>query len=502
MIQVENNQVLLFKINRLPQTSKILGAELHYLHSSCQEIQCNHSDKKGRRSPRYLHFCFHQSVANQPLQLIGSRRIFTRPNRWMVIELNNSVILSSEAQIKFSVTLSPPSKCRMQPVSRQCTQSSFFRQNGAFMVIYLREEHHSIRTLSPPRNAVFNLGSDITGSVHLTTIVPNLNKSNEQVAKRRELQKNSEPVYQQPGNSHALFQRIRANGQKRADINETICEEDGTVIHFVNCRLERPAEPIQDNRWKDQAELNETSTLTRHQKRKTSMIYQPYTTISAQEGYAKSIMLSAQYPSHLRCSSALFCSVPPLQTSDVRRLSESEDYFLFCRSSETVATEGVRSKFISLMRVLYVNHCGRVRVYGKFSPEFTTSSSVRQCCPPSPSPVKFFIDLLHEIPLHCEEGLQNWVGSDPNLMLAEEPIELLEMGLSLESRGPVQPLLISDTYCAHVTSVFCQGGAIHTASWVRNLASMFREHTLSVSVFKALVESGGKIGLVMLRYAR
>ncbi|OON19241.1 transforming growth factor beta like domain protein, partial [Opisthorchis viverrini] len=228
MIQVENNQVLLFKINRLPQTSKILGAELHYLHSSCQEIQCNHSDKKGRRSPRYLHFYFHQSVANQPLQLIGSRRIFTRPNRWMVIELNNSVILSSEAQIKFSVTLSPPSKCRMQPVSRQCTQSSFFRQNGAFMVIYLREEHHSIRTLSPPRNAVFNLGSDITGSVHLTTIVPNLNKSNEQVAKRRELQKNSEPVYQQ----QKLQRSRRSLPSQRRQRHQGVCSIHSMPVNF------------------------------------------------------------------------------------------------------------------------------------------------------------------------------------------------------------------------------------------------------------------------------
>ncbi|GAA53092.1 bone morphogenetic protein 5/6/7/8 [Clonorchis sinensis] len=227
VIQVENNRVLRFKINRLPQTSKILAAELHYLHSPCQEIQCNHSGKKGGRSPRYLHFNFHQSVANQPLQFIGSRRIITRPNKWVVIELNSLLTSSSEAQIKFSVTLSPPAKCYMQPVSRRCTQSSFFRQKGPFMVIYLREEHHSIQTLSTPRNAVFNLGSDITGSVHLRTIVQNLNKSNEQVDKRKELQKNSEPVYQQK-----LQRSRRTLPNQRRQRHQGVCSIHSMPVNF------------------------------------------------------------------------------------------------------------------------------------------------------------------------------------------------------------------------------------------------------------------------------
>ena len=51
---------------------------------------------------------------------------------------------------------------------------------------------------------------------------------------------------------------------------------------------------------------------------------------------------------------------------------------------------------MSLLEVLYTNSRGRVRVYGKLSPEFTTSSGVRQECPLSPFLFNFVIDLLIE----------------------------------------------------------------------------------------------------------
>ena len=46
-------------------------------------------------------------------------------------------------------------------------------------------------------------------------------------------------------------------------------------------------------------------------------------------------------------------------------------------SVDRQALKGVPSKFLSLLKALYSNYRGRVRVYGKLSPEFTTSSGVR-----------------------------------------------------------------------------------------------------------------------------
>ncbi|KER25219.1 hypothetical protein T265_07261 [Opisthorchis viverrini] len=47
-------------------------------------------------------------------------------------------------------------------------------------------------------------------------------------------------------------------------------------------------------------------------------------------------------------------------------------------------SRGVPHKFLNLIKALYANSRGRVKVYGKLSPEFTTSSGVRQGCPLSP----------------------------------------------------------------------------------------------------------------------
>jgi hypothetical protein len=44
---------------------------------------------------------------------------------------------------------------------------------------------------------------------------------------------------------------------------------------------------------------------------------------------------------------------------------------------QCLSIKGVPSKFLSLLKALYNNSRGRVKVYGKLSPEFTTSSGVR-----------------------------------------------------------------------------------------------------------------------------
>ncbi|KER31298.1 hypothetical protein T265_02479 [Opisthorchis viverrini] len=54
------------------------------------------------------------------------------------------------------------------------------------------------------------------------------------------------------------------------------------------------------------------------------------------------------------------------------------------------------SKLLTLLKVLYANSRGRVEVYGKLSPEFTTSSGVRQGCPLSPFLFNFVIDTIME----------------------------------------------------------------------------------------------------------
>ena len=43
--------------------------------------------------------------------------------------------------------------------------------------------------------------------------------------------------------------------------------------------------------------------------------------------------------------------------------------------------KGVPPKFLNLLKAPYADSCGHVRVYGKLSPEFSTSSGVRQGCP-------------------------------------------------------------------------------------------------------------------------
>ena len=170
---------------------------------------------------------------------------------------------------------------------------------------------------------------------------------------------------------------------------------------------------------------------------------------------------------------------------------------------QCLAIKGVPSKFLSLIKALYADSCGRVRVYGKLSPEFTTSSGVRQGCPLSPFLFNFVIDMLLEIslpasetsgvemlpgrsladieyaddiallgsdpsemqmilnnlnnsaarfgmrftPAKCKVLLQDWVGSNPHLMLAGEPIDVVDkfvyLGSCISSGGLAGDEIIS-----------------------------------------------------------
>ncbi|KER19410.1 hypothetical protein T265_15549, partial [Opisthorchis viverrini] len=156
---------------------------------------------------------------------------------------------------------------------------------------------------------------------------------------------------------------------------------------------------------------------------------------------------------------------------------------------QCLRSKGVPSKFLTLIKALYANSRGRVKVYGKLSPEFTTSSGVRQGCPLSPFLFNFVIDTItedslpasntcgvevlpgppptdieyaddiailgsnpvamqtilnnlsnsasrfgmHFTPAKCKVLLQDWVGSNPSLMLADEPIEVVDKFVYLDS---------------------------------------------------------------------
>ena len=58
---------------------------------------------------------------------------------------------------------------------------------------------------------------------------------------------------------------------------------------------------------------------------------------------------------------------------------------------QCLSVKGVPPKFLNILKALYAHPRGRVRVYGRLSPEFSTSSGVRQGCS---SPLYFSILLL------------------------------------------------------------------------------------------------------------
>ena len=137
---------------------------------------------------------------------------------------------------------------------------------------------------------------------------------------------------------------------------------------------------------------------------------------------------------------------------------------------------------MSILKVLYANPRGRVRVYGQLSPEFSISSGIRQGCPLShflfnfvidsilqssllvsgscgvellpggcltdmeyaddiallgsnPSQIQIIINNLtsaaarfgmHFTPAKYKVLLQDWSGSGPNLVLTGEPIDVVD----------------------------------------------------------------------------
>ena len=61
-----------------------------------------------------------------------------------------------------------------------------------------------------------------------------------------------------------------------------------------------------------------------------------------------------------------------------------------------MSQKGVPIKFVNLLKSLYSQSRGCVRVYDSLSPEFTTKSGVRQGCPISPFLLNFVMDSLLE----------------------------------------------------------------------------------------------------------
>ncbi|KER22108.1 hypothetical protein T265_09726 [Opisthorchis viverrini] len=241
--------------------------------------------------------------------------------------------------------------------------------------------------------------------------------------------------------------------------------------------------------------------------------------------------------------------------------------------------KGVPHKFLTLIKALYANSSGRVKVYGKLSPESTTSNGVRHGCPLSPFLFNFVIDTIMEdslpasnargvevlpgppltdieyaddiallgsdpvamqtilnnlnnsasrfgmrfTPAKCKVLLQDWVGSNPNLMLADEPIEVVDKFVCVDSCISPGGLAKDDisiqigkqllqTYVTcgvGVTSASLSGsslqccGALHITIWLRNLAAARRgrqkTQCLTIDVFGALPESGGNTGSAILK---
>ena len=99
-----------------------------------------------------------------------------------------------------------------------------------------------------------------------------------------------------------------------------------------------------------------------------------------------------------------------------------------------LSLKGVPEKFINIIRSLYANSRSRVRAYGNVSPEFTTTSGVRQGCPLSPFLFNFVVDTLLENALSsCEDsGIELLPGgklsdleyADDIVLLSEDPGKL------------------------------------------------------------------------------
>ncbi|CAH8647362.1 unnamed protein product [Dicrocoelium dendriticum] len=66
---------------------------------------------------------------------------------------------------------------------------------------------------------------------------------------------------------------------------------------------------------------------------------------------------------------------------------------------EILARKGVPTKYVNILRALYSNTRGRVRVYGALSDSFSTTSGVRQGCPISPFLFNFVVDSIMECSL-------------------------------------------------------------------------------------------------------
>jgi hypothetical protein len=74
---------------------------------------------------------------------------------------------------------------------------------------------------------------------------------------------------------------------------------------------------------------------------------------------------------------------------------------------------GVPEKYVSVLKSLYYQTSGRVRVYGKLSPPFAFSSGVRQGCPISPFLFNFVMDSILEDALSSisDKGVELLPGS-------------------------------------------------------------------------------------------
>ncbi|KER20190.1 hypothetical protein T265_11208 [Opisthorchis viverrini] len=122
---------------------------------------------------------------------------------------------------------------------------------------------------------------------------------------------------------------------------------------------------------------------------------------------------------------------------------------------QCLRSKGVPRKFLTLIKALYANSRGRVQVYGKLSPEFTTSSGVRQGCPLSLFLFNFVIDTIMEDSLPASNACGAEVLPGPPLtdieyaddiaLLGSDPVQQSEMDDDSEDEGEDEEEM--DTTC-------------------------------------------------------
>ena len=113
---------------------------------------------------------------------------------------------------------------------------------------------------------------------------------------------------------------------------------------------------------------------------------------------------------------------------------------------ECLSRKGVPPKYINILRALYSNTVGCVRVYGELSPQVSITSGVRQGCPASPFLFNFAIDDILEFALQNDtDGVQLLPGN--RLRDLEYADDIVLLGDQLQALQVILDRLTSSASC-------------------------------------------------------